>query len=599
MRTVLPVLCLSGCLWVDAGAVDDRLSTDQDQDGVAVDVDCDDQDATVGGPAVWYGDADGDGWGSPTQSETACQPSEGFVADGGDCDDTTAAVNPGAQELWYDGVDGDCAGDDDYDADQDGDRSADWGGDDCDDQESAVHSSAVEVCDDGLDNDCDQTANSCGWAGEVDLALEPRIRGEAAQDRLGLVIEAMGDLDDDGHGDFAVSAYRASVSEGVTAGIVGLVFEPVETTQGLTDAAGARYLGVSADDRTGRSMALVGYLTGDGQPDLAIGAERYALGGVRAGGVHLAPVVTQGDVDLETEAVAVVGDDWDLLGRSVVSPGDADGDGYADLWIGAPGHGDTQDIGAAWLVHGPITQDTPVHEADAWKLVGDDVDDMLGWRVQAGDVTGDGVIDLIAGSPGSAGGAGAVFVVEGPRSADLATADAVRISGEPGDDLGLTLDLADLDGDGQLDLLACAPGANHGGTATGVVAVVPGPIESASSISEATTRLGGVDAQARVGGSVSAGDLDADGTTDLLIGADGWDDNRGRAFLVLGPFAGSVDVTQGEARFPGVAELDRLGGDVEVLGDLDGDPYPELGLGAWGADGEAGSMYVLLGGAGL
>lgn len=349
-----------------------------------------------------------------------------FVADGGDCDDTVAAVNPGA----------------------------------------------VEICGDGLDNNCDASAGSCGWAGEVALEPIPAIRGQAPSDRLGL---------------------------------------------------------------------------------------------------------------------------------EVVALGDTDGDGYADLWIGSPGWGDSGDIGAAWLVHGPISATTVITDADAWKITGASSGDGVGWRVAAGDLTGDGVVDLLTSAPGLDDGSGAVLVVVGPQSSDVDAADATPIWGNTLDNLGQDVLLADMDGDGHLDLVLGAPGTSVDHDSAGFVAVLPGPVTDPVNLYDAPTRLAGDQGGERVGSAVSAGDVNADGHVDLFIGAEGWDATRGRAFLVLGPIEGSHDLTEThtDAWFPGHGEEDRVGGEAEILGDLDGDGFLELGLGGWGASDEAGVAYVLPGGAGL
>jgi hypothetical protein len=84
---------------------------------------------------------------------------------GGDCDDTDPAVFPGASERWYDGVDQDCAGDSDFDADVDGYDADEHGGLDCDDNDPGVHPGASEVVANGMDEDCsgaDQALASSG-----------------------------------------------------------------------------------------------------------------------------------------------------------------------------------------------------------------------------------------------------------------------------------------------------------------------------------------------------------------------------------------------------------------------------------------------------
>ncbi len=80
---------------------------------------------------------------------------DGYTIAAGDCDDADPAVNPGAAEVWYDGVDSDCDGGDDFDADGDGAGSDAFGGADCDDADPAVGPAATETPGDGVDQDCD------------------------------------------------------------------------------------------------------------------------------------------------------------------------------------------------------------------------------------------------------------------------------------------------------------------------------------------------------------------------------------------------------------------------------------------------------------
>ncbi len=82
-----------------------------------------------------------------------------------DCDDTDAAVNPAATETWYDGVDQDCDDWSDYDADLDGQDAEAYGGTDCDDTRAAVYYGATEYCSTTYDDDCDDDTNDRNASG--------------------------------------------------------------------------------------------------------------------------------------------------------------------------------------------------------------------------------------------------------------------------------------------------------------------------------------------------------------------------------------------------------------------------------------------------
>ncbi len=159
-------------------ASDSSVACDQPTGRVPDDSDCDDGDAAINPAAsercdgvdddcdgvvdedeatdasTWYADDDGDGYGDPLSTTTACDRPTGFVGDATDCDDDDAASFPGAPELWYDGVDQDCGGDSDYDQDADGFDHSAYGGDDCDDEDEEIHPEAEEIWYDDVDQDC-------------------------------------------------------------------------------------------------------------------------------------------------------------------------------------------------------------------------------------------------------------------------------------------------------------------------------------------------------------------------------------------------------------------------------------------------------------
>ena len=93
---------------------------------------------------------------------------DGYTIDDGDCDDDDASVNPGVDEVWYDGVDSDCNGASDFDQDADGHASDEHGGDDCADTDASVNPSASEVDGNGIDDDCDGTIDDATTTVDAD-----------------------------------------------------------------------------------------------------------------------------------------------------------------------------------------------------------------------------------------------------------------------------------------------------------------------------------------------------------------------------------------------------------------------------------------------
>lgn len=153
-----------------AGAPGDPLpACARPADRVRSDDDCDDNNDAVYPDAhdVFYDavdsncdgvndfDFDGDGYVIATDHDDVVGPHPGVGPLGADCDDRNALVNPSSQENWYDGVDGNCDGADDFDQDGDGYQSDLFGGSDCDDADGQTHPGAFDTPYDGIDHNCD------------------------------------------------------------------------------------------------------------------------------------------------------------------------------------------------------------------------------------------------------------------------------------------------------------------------------------------------------------------------------------------------------------------------------------------------------------
>jgi len=343
--------------------------------------------------------------------------------------------------------------------------------------------------------------------------------GAAADDRLGYSVSTAGDVNGDGYADVIVGAQNNDAG-GANAGRA-YVFYGGPGADAIADLV---FTGAAADDRLGYSVSTAGDVNGDGYADVIVGAQNNDAGGANAGRAYV--YYGGPGADATADLILTGATAGDLLGCSVATAGDVNGDGYADVIVG----GYANDAGGANAGRAYVYYGGPGADAVAdWTLTGAAAGDYFGFSVSgAGDVNGDGYADVVVGAYlNDTGGAdaGRAYVFYGGYPADV-TADLVLTGAVASDYFGTSVGRAgDVNGDGYADVIVGAPSNDAGGTNAGRVYVYLG---GTSPDATADVTLTGGPNDYGFGISVgAAGDANRDGHDDVVIGA--WNNNVGGA----------------------------------------------------------------------
>ena len=482
----------------------------------------------------------------------------------------------------------------------------------------------------------------CGYALYLPLLMRGGA-GSAMARRGAFAANSPADFNGDGCADLAIGIPSQTVSGQFGAGAFQVLYGSlaglqVQNNQQWHQAVPGVAGGVEQYDFLGRALAA-GDFDGDGITDVAAGAPGEAVGvEASAGAVNVlygstAGITVTANQQWHQDVTGMLGaaEPNDLLGAAL-AVGDFDGDGYADLAIGAPGEGvgSAARAGAVNVLYGSAAglaaPGNQLWYAGAAGLVGQPVAEAkFGDALAAGDFDRDGYDDLAIGARHETRNdlfaAGAVYLLYGTVNGlsatgaqrwDQASPDVFG-SVEEDDNFGAALAAGDFDGDGYGDLAIGSPAETFEGVDFAGVAHVlygsAGGLTGAGSTFIAETSAG-MDGEAEradnFGYALAAGDFNADSVDDLAICIQGeavsGADNAGAVVVVYGATSGLSTAghqrwDQSTAGAGGLPEPGTFFGRGLIAGDYDGDGGDDLAIGApyadVGSQDDAGAVHVL------
>jgi FG-GAP repeat/FG-GAP-like repeat len=344
---------------------------------------------------------------------------------------------------------------------------------------------------------------------------------------------------------------------------VGRVFVHFGSSTGVAAMAGLTLTGAPGEN-FGASVASAGDVNGDGFADLIVGAPQATSNGPGRAYLYLG-----GTSFMPTPRTLSVSAEGGLFGASVASAGDFNGDGYSDVIVSA-----LNAMGGVGRIH-LFRGSAAGLEATPQSLSGEPMSNFGVSVAGIGDINADGLSDFAVGANQATGFSGKTFIYLGRAPGLGASADIVLSSSEGGQ-FGVSVASAgDFNSDGFSDLIVGAHEVMVGGTPVGKAHVFLGRSITDGSISRTPSlSVQGADANGRFGAAVGGGgDFNGDGFSDVIVGA----------YQAGGSNVGTLSVFTGAATpssavrltLRGAAGVTSFGRFVAVLGDTNGDGFAD------------------------